>query len=65
MLKSLIIGIGGIVVLMILWVVVQSVWKKTFSDYMSDEDVLAGRNSCGNCGCGTVCKKESGQLSTE
>ncbi len=58
MIESLIIGIGGIVLLMIGWIVVQAFWRKTFSDHLSDEDVLAGRTSCSNCGCTTVCEKK-------
>lgn len=53
-----VIAIGGIVGLMLAWVWVQSVWRKTFSENISDEDVLADRRSCGNCGCTKVCKKE-------
>lgn len=53
-----VIGMVGIVVLMLSWALVQSLWKKTFSENISDEDVLAERRSCGNCGCGKVCKKE-------
>jgi hypothetical protein len=58
MIDSLIIAIGGITSLMIIWMIVQSLWGKTFSDHLSDEDVLAGRTSCRNCGCTTSCKKE-------
>ncbi|MCB0639164.1 MAG: hypothetical protein KDC54_21200 [Lewinella sp.] len=58
MLHSLIIGVGGIVVMMLLWVVVQAIWRRTFAEYVSDEDVLAERRSCGggSCGCTTACK---------
>ena len=56
MIKSLIIGIGGIIILMIAWTFIQLIWKKTFAEYISDEDVLAERKSCGNCGCSTACK---------
>lgn len=64
MLKSLFIAIGGIVGLMLVWVGIQALWRKVFSDdYTSDEDVLAGRRSCGNCGCTTVCKNKEPQIS--
>lgn len=53
-----VIAIGGIVGLMLAWVWVQSAWRKTFSENISDEDVLAERRSCGNCGCTKVCKNE-------
>ena len=59
MIESYIIGIGVIVTLMVMWMAVQSFWRKTFSDHLSDEDVLADRTSCSNCGCTNVCKKES------
>ncbi len=70
MIKSLIIGIGGIIALMIIWAIVQLFWKKTFSEYISDDDVLADRRSCGNCGCSTICKNklqtiENGELKIE
>jgi hypothetical protein len=58
MIESLIIGIGGIISLMVIWIVVQSFWRKTFSDHLTDDDVLAGRTSCSNCGCTTVCEKK-------
>ncbi len=65
MFESLLIGVGGIVSLMIVWVIVQSLWRKIFADQISDDDVLAGRTSCSNCGCTTVCKNEQKQLSTK
>ena len=52
------IGIGAIVSMMLAWVWVQSLWRDTFSENISDQDVLAERRSCCNCGCTTVCKKE-------
>jgi len=55
------IGIIGITGLMILWAVVQYLWRITFMDQQTDEDVLAGRSSCGSCGCGTVCKKKGSE----
>lgn len=58
MLSTLLTGIGGMVVMVALWVLVQAGWKTTFADYHSDEDVLAERRSCGNCGCTTACKKK-------
>ncbi len=65
MVQSLVIAIGGIIFLMIGWVAVQSFWRKTFADHITDEDVLAGRSSCSNCGCTTICKKKLNQASTE
>ena len=65
MIESLIIGIGGIVSLMIIWIVIQSWWGKIFSDNLSDDDVLAGRTSCSNCGCTAVCEKKDQTFSTK
>lgn len=56
MLNSLLIGIGGTVGLMLLWFAVQTLWGKTFSEHLTDEDVMAGRSTCGNCGCGSSCE---------
>ena len=57
MLQSFLIGIGGIVGLMLVWAIVQVLWGRVFAEYRSDEDVLADRRSCGNCGCATTCRK--------
>ena len=63
MLKSLVVGIGGVVGIMLVWIAVQRLWGKVFAEHLSDEDVMAGRSTCGNCGCATVCerKKERGE----
>ena len=58
MINSLLIGIGGMVGLMVVWYIVQRLWGDSFSDYISDDDVLAARGGCGNCGCGTACEKK-------
>ncbi len=62
MLESLIIAVGGIIAMMTLWVIVQTLWRRTFAEYLSDEDVLADRRSCSNCGCTTICENKSNQL---
>jgi hypothetical protein len=59
MLKSFLIGAGIIAGLMILWVMVQTYWGKSFADYIDDEDVLAARGGCGNCGCMNACKNKT------
>jgi len=51
---SAILGIAG---LMVGWMLVQAGWRRTFSDYIDEEDVLAHRRSCGNCGCSTACRR--------
>ena len=58
MIYSIIIGEGGIIVMMILWVMVQSQWRETFIEEIEEADVLAHRRSCGDCGCGTSCRIE-------
>ena len=58
MIQSIIISVGGIVGMMILWVIVQMAWKKVFADHISDEDVLADRRSCKNCGCIQICSRK-------
>jgi hypothetical protein len=58
MIKSLVIGAGGIVGLMLVWVMIQFWWRKTFAEHLSDDDVLAGRTSCSNCGCTAVCERK-------
>jgi hypothetical protein len=58
MIQSLLVAIGGIVGLMLVWVLIQLLWKKTFKAYLSDEDVLADRSSCANCTCTTICENK-------
>ena len=60
---SLIIGVGGVIFLVLLWAGVQSLWRKTFAEYITDEDVLAGRTKCSNCGCTTACQKDGREFS--
>ena len=52
---SYIIGIVGIVGIMVLWTLVQIVWKKVFADSYTNGDALADRDRCGNCGNGGSC----------
>lgn len=59
MIYKLVIGIIGLVVLAIGWLVIQLSWHSVFSEYLTDDDVLAGRSSCGNCGCTSVCIKKN------
>lgn len=42
--------------LMVLWFLVQNIWRRVFADYLEEEDVLAQRRSCGNCGCTKACR---------
>ncbi len=58
MLNTYIIAIVGIISMMVGWVFIQALWRTVFSDHVSDEDALAERTKCSNCGCKTVCKKK-------
>ena len=58
MIGSYVIGILGIVALMVGWVVVQIVWRKIFSEHVTDEDAMAERTKCTNCGCTTACENK-------
>ena len=51
MIQSLLTAIGFLVGLVLAWIAVQALWRKVFADYVTDEDVLAERRDCGNCGC--------------
>lgn len=62
MIKSLIIAITSVTGLMLIWLIIQTFWKRTFRDYISDEDVLAERRSCKNCGCTEACSNKPGKL---
>ncbi len=58
MLQSLIVGIGLTVALVVVWTLIQAQWKNTFREEYLQEDVLAGRRSCSNCGCTTLCERK-------
>ena len=64
MIESYIIAIIGIVTLMVAWIGVQTLWRKIFSDHVSDEDAMAERTKCTNCGCTKVCQNKANQLLT-
>ncbi len=57
-------AIGALVLLILLWVLVQTLWRQVFSDQVSDPDVLADRRSCGDCGCKTVCENKKMKSTT-
>lgn len=61
--ESYITAAAGIVSLMTSWILIQLLWRKEFSEHVQDEDALAERTKCTNCGCTTVCKKK-GKLLT-
>ena len=64
MIQAYLIGIIGIVGLMVIWVGIQHFWKHEFTDYVNDEDALAERNSCANCGCTTLCERNKNKKKT-
>ena len=43
------------------WVVVQNAWRRHFIISDVEGDVLAGRRSCGDCGCATPCDSDEDQ----
>ena len=61
MFKSLIIGIGVTVTIVLVWALVQTLWKKTFREEYLEDDVLAGRRSCSNCGCTGICERKDNE----
>ncbi|NND06829.1 MAG: hypothetical protein HKN87_10660 [Saprospiraceae bacterium] len=63
MIESMVVGIGVIVLLMLGWIAVQHWWGRVFADYVTDEDVMAGRTKCSNCGCTTACELKQKQFS--
>lgn len=65
MFESIIIGVGGIVLMMVAWMAVQRLWGKTFAEYMTDDDAMAGRTKCSNCGCTAVCQNKPQNAITE
>jgi hypothetical protein len=60
--ESLLMGTGIMIFLVVLWWAVQSGWKKTFAEQLTDEDVLAGRSRCGNCGCRDICREDGKEI---
>ena len=64
MIGKLIMGIVGMTLLMILWVIVQDVWRNAFADQIDEDDVLAIRSRCGNCGCSGICQNKNEETVT-
>jgi hypothetical protein len=59
MLASHAIAIVVLVLVTVVWVGVQSAWRRAFPDACSDPDVLAGRLSCHGAGCTKNCDRRS------
>lgn len=57
--RTLIITIAAITFMMVFWASVQHFWKRAFPEEYTDDDALAGRSSCGNCGCSGVCTRKN------
>jgi len=68
-LTSYAIGLAAIVLMVVLWVAVQSAWKRVFPDVSCDPDVLAGRSGCHGCdstnGCGGAAAGRAGSTEEE
>jgi uncharacterized membrane protein YciS (DUF1049 family) len=64
MIESIIIAIVSITGLMLGWVLIQSLWRKTFQNMITDQDVLAERRTCGKCSCDNPCPNKSNNHST-
>ena len=58
MFSHYLIAIGGVALLMTIWIVVQSAWRKSFN-LGRDEDVLAGRDDCHGCSHHGRCEKQT------
>jgi hypothetical protein len=56
-LGSYVIGMLAIVVMAVVWVGVQSAWRKAFPEVCSDPDVLAGRLGCHGCDSTDNCER--------
>ncbi len=65
MIGAYIIGIIGTISLMVIWIGIQSLWRKTFAKHVSDEDAMAERTKCGNCSCTTICMNKTDHFSTQ
>ncbi len=59
---SLALALGIIIGLMTTWVSIQWLWKRVFAEYISDEDVMADRTTCGNCNCTKACRNKDFKL---
>jgi len=56
---SVVLASAAIVSMMLIWLGVQTLWRRVFAGEIADEDVLAGRKSCGSCGCGMTCRRDA------
>jgi hypothetical protein len=61
MLTSLATGVLGVAALLLIWVGVQSAWRRAFPDAFDDPDVLAQRIGCGGCEREPDCEQRTSQ----
>jgi len=62
LIKSLFIAAIAIIGMMIVWTIVQTMWRKIFTGNAVGEDVLVDRRSCADCSCITICKSENKRI---
>ena len=61
MMNDLLLAIVIPPLLLLGWVLVQNAWRREFGRPGDDDDVLAGRGDCGNCGRTSTCQRDMGQ----
>lgn len=59
MFKTYLLTVLAIPILMMLWLAVQTGWRKLFREFLEDEDVLAGRKGCSDCSCLGACQSKT------
>ncbi len=61
MLHTLLTALGGILGIMLMWIAVQRLWGCVFVEECDEceQDMLAQRGICGQCGCATACPRRS------
>ena len=50
-------GMIGVAMLVLVWVGVQSAWRRAFPEAFDDPDVLAPRLGCGGCDQEQICER--------
>jgi hypothetical protein len=56
MIASYFTGVAAVTIVVVVWVGVQSAWRRTFREGDGgDPDALAGRLGCHGCGCASPC----------
>ena len=66
MIERYAIGIGVFVALGVFWMLIQSLWRRVFTNEIEEADVLSARGNCSNCGCmGGVCETKNKKVITD